>query len=87
MVLVADRNGLHKITQMIPLAKRLRQDVDPRQFCIINKVKERRMEKFKTTQTTYSVTFQDIEVTDDMVAAVKTLFSAVLEDLTRCAEL
>jgi len=63
--------------------KRLRQDVDPRQFYIINKVKEQRMEKFKTTQSTYRVTFRDIEVTDDIVAAIRTLFSAVLEDLVR----
>ncbi len=60
----------------------LKKDDDPRQFYKLQKVKEQRMEKFKTVASTYKVSFKDIEVTEDILTTLKKLFQAIFKDLT-----
>ncbi|XP_045215064.2 uncharacterized protein LOC123565260 [Mercenaria mercenaria] len=69
----------------IPI-KRLKKNDDPKEFYNITKINEQRMEKFKTTSSTYKVTFKDLEVTYDVSATLERLFNAIFEDLTRGAK-
>ena len=68
------------------VAKRLRVNHDPEKFYTINKIKEQYIEKFRTTGTTYKVTFKDIEVTENIVSTLKKLFTAIFKDLTKNAK-
>ena len=42
--------------------KKLKKSDDPRQFYSIKKIREQRIEKFRTKASSYKVNFQDIEV-------------------------
>ncbi|XP_053397354.1 uncharacterized protein LOC128556395 [Mercenaria mercenaria] len=63
--------------------KRLRKDDNPRDFYAISKMKEQCIPKFRTTASAYKFTFQDTEVTEDVLSTLRKLFSANFEDLTR----
>ena len=65
------------------VTKQLKKDDDPCQHYDLQKVKEQRIEKFKTTASTYKVTFKDIEISDNILSTLKKLFSALFSDLTR----
>ena len=67
--------------------KRLKPDADPRQYYTINKIKEERIQKFKTTNSVYKINIKDIEVTEykDVLTTIKRLFVAIFEDLTEGA--
>ena len=66
--------------------KRLKKDDNPRQYYTLTKIKEQRIEKFKTIASSYKVTFQDIEVTEDVLSTLKTLFTGIFQDLTKGAK-
>ncbi|XP_052806406.1 uncharacterized protein LOC128235642 [Mya arenaria] len=66
-----------------PVSKILRKNDDPRQYYAVTKIKEQHMSKFKTTASTYKVNFKDIEVTEDVLNAMKKLFASILMDLTK----
>ena len=65
------------------VTKQLKKDDDPCQHYDLQKVKEQRIEKFKTTASTYKLTFKDIEISDNIMSTLKKLFSALFSDLTR----
>jgi hypothetical protein len=62
--------------------KRMKKNDDPRDFYTITKVNEQRMEKFKTTSSTYKVNFKDLEVTENVLATLNQLFTAIFDELT-----
>ena len=66
--------------------KQLRKKDKPEDFYTIKRIKEQTIEKFKTNASTYKVTFQDIEVTEDVVLTLRRLFSALFGELTRGAK-
>lgn len=41
-------------------------------------VKEQRIEKLKTTASTYKVAFKDMEVTDNVLSTMKRLFDIII---------
>ena len=59
--------------------KKLKKSDDPRQFYSIKKIKEQRIEKFRTKASSYKVNFQDMEVTDNVLSTLKKLFSPILK--------
>ena len=75
-------------TSDVGSVKRLRKDDDPRQFYVMTKLKEQKMEKFRTTASTYRVKFRNIDVGDvtDILNTLKRMFAAVLEDMTSHAK-
>ena len=75
-----DENNLPASTRHI------RKSDDPQDFFTIQKIKEQRMEKFKTTASTYKVNFKDIEITEDIMNTLKKLFQAIFQRLTKDAK-
>ena len=66
--------------------KRLKTGDDPRQFYTVTKINEQRMEKFKTTSTTYKINFKNIDITDNVVSSLRHLITSILEDMTSGAK-
>ncbi|XP_045168552.2 uncharacterized protein LOC123531553 [Mercenaria mercenaria] len=69
-----------------PLVKKLRKDDYPRRFYSVRKIREQKIEKFKTTGSTYKVNFKNIEVTEDVLLTLKRIFKAIFEDITKGAK-
>lgn len=69
-----------------PLIKKLRKDDDPRQFYSVKKIREQKIEKFRTIGSTYKVNFKNIEVTEDVLLTLKRIFKAIFEDITKGAK-
>ena len=65
------------------LTKVLKRSDDLRQFYTVTKIKDQRIEKFRTRASSYKVYFKDIEVTDDILSTLRILFSSLFEDLTK----
>lgn len=61
-----------------PTTKRLRTNDDPRQFYVINKIREQRIPKFRTIGSTYKVLFKEIEITEDVFSTLRRLFETIL---------
>ncbi|MEW8544218.1 MAG: hypothetical protein AB2693_11855, partial [Candidatus Thiodiazotropha sp.] len=68
------------------IIKRLKKEDDPRRFYALSKIKEQRIEKFRTTASTYKVTFKDIEVVEDILPALRRLFTSIFQELTKGAK-
>lgn len=64
----------------------MKKDDDPREFYTISTIKEQQIPKFRTTGTTYKVSLKDIEITEDVLPALKRMFAAIIEDLTTSAK-
>ena len=63
--------------------KRLCKADDPKLFYTISKVKDQWIPKIRTTASVYKVKFKDIEVTDDVLSALKILFSFLFDEMTK----
>ena len=70
------------------VVKRLRKNDDPSNLYRISKIKQQKMEKFKTIASTYKVDFKNIEVTqiDDVLITLRIMFNAIFKDLTTGAK-
>jgi hypothetical protein len=64
--------------------KRRKLEEDPKTFYNIEKVGERKIEKFKTTATYYKVSIQDLEIEglQNILKTLKTVFESILETIT-----
>ncbi|WAR06959.1 hypothetical protein MAR_016917 [Mya arenaria] len=64
--------------------KRLKTDDDPRQYYVMKKIKEQKMEKFRTTSSIHQEQFRNIDVNDvtNILNTLKRVFAAILEDVT-----
>ncbi len=71
-----------------PDPKRMPAMDDPRAYYDIKKTKEKHMEKFKTTSTTYVATFKDIDVRglEEILKTLKRIFAAIIDDVTDFAK-
>ena len=63
------------------VTKKLNID-DPRQFYTITKIKDQRIEKIKTTSSSYKVNLKGIEVSENVFNTLRRLFNVLFEDLT-----
>ena len=71
------------------VVKRLRKNDDPSNLYRISKIKQQKMEKFKTIASTYKVDFKNIEVTqiDDVLITLRIMFRShgvVFQNLSPC---
>jgi hypothetical protein len=64
------------------IIKQLKKDDDPRQFYTIKKIKSQRIEKFKTTATSYKISFQNIEVTENISSTLRRIFSSIFQEVS-----
>ena len=61
---------------------------DPRKFYSLDKIEEKKIPKFNTTNTTYKVTTNDLEIKDikDIFKVLKFLFTSIIEDITQFSD-
>ncbi len=72
----------HEQDDEIQVAKRLKKDADPRQFYDITNIKEQRMPKLEPLDLPTRYRSKHIEVTDDVLSALKRMFATIIEELT-----
>ena len=65
------------------VTKKLKKTDDPRKYYVVTKIKEQRIEKFKTIASSYKVNFNDIDISENILSTLRRLFSVLFEDLTR----
>ena len=70
----------------LPAPKKLREN--PKYFYKLEKIREKKIEKFNTTNTIYKANVKDLEVSGikEILKALKVLFSSMIEDITPFAQ-
>ena len=69
-----------------PSLKKIKKN--PRQFYDLKKISERKIEKYNTTNSTYKVTTDNLEIKEikDIFKVLKVLFSNLIDDITQFAD-
>ena len=67
------------------IIKRLKDD-DPRQNYSLTKIRNQRIEKFKTNAVSYKITFENIDITENIHNTIRHIFSAIFQDVTHQAK-
>ena len=66
----------------MPAPKMLKEN--PKMFYNLEKIREKKIAKFKTTNTVYRANVKDLEVSDvtEILKALKVIFNSIIEDIT-----